>query len=415
MQKAGGINLANLYDYLKWRGDLSMQIDPFNDIDGLILSELAYVDFADVVPSFPSLEARYLKDVAQDFVEKNNIDELLSEVSFIKESINLLIELAKQPRYQNILLSNYINELDHQAVKQFAAVTFQLEDGSIYLAYRGTDDTILGWKEDFLMTYQFPVASQCRAVEYFEKIAKMDFSKSFTYLKKHCHHNRNIGQLFSLYWSQKICGVKIRVGGHSKGGNLAVYGASNVSSKTAKRIIEIYNNDGPGFDQQMLQAVNYHNISKRIKKFIPEGSVFGIMLENLEEKIVVKSEAKGLMQHSGFSWLIEGTKFVRVTETSKDSQTMDAAFKSWLSKVDSKTRKEAVTAVFSILEAAEIERINDFSEKSLSHLTTAIKKFKNMDSDTKAALIHFFKTLIVETYDCSRKKDKKKNNHEVNS
>ena len=407
--------MSNIYDYLKWRGDLSMRIDPFNDIDGLILSELVYVDFDKIVPTFPNEQSYCLKDVANNFSQVNNIEELLDEISFTKESITLLQELAKCPRYQNILLSNYINELDYQSIKQFAAITFQLEDSSIYVAFRGTDDTILGWREDFQMTYQFPVASQQRAVEYLAKIAEIDFSKSLFYLLCHCDYKMKWYQIFRIYITQKISGVKIRVGGHSKGGNLAVYASSCVNSKISKRIIEIYNNDGPGFNQKMLNTDNYRNISTRIKKFIPESSVFGIKLENLEEKIVVKSSAKGLMQHSGFSWSVEGTQFVCATEMTKDSQTMDAAFKSWLSKVDSKTRKDAVTAVFSILEAAKIEKINDFSEKSLSHLITAIKEIKNMNSDTRNALIQFFKTLIVETYDCSRKEHKKKDTNENNS
>ena len=281
--------MSNIYDYLKWRGDLSMRIDPFNDIDGLILSELVYVDFDKIVPTFPNEQSYCLKDVANNFSQVNNIEELLDEISFTKESITLLQELAKCPRYQNILLSNYINELDYQSIKQFAAITFQLEDSSIYVAFRGTDDTILGWREDFQMTYQFPVASQQRAVECLAKIAEIDFSKSLFYLLCHCDYKMKWYQIFRIYITQKISGVKIRVGGHSKGGNLAVYASSCVNSKISKRIIEIYNNDGPGFNQKMLNTDNYRNISTRIKKFIPESSVFGIMLENLEEKIVVKS------------------------------------------------------------------------------------------------------------------------------
>ena len=105
--------MSNIYDYLKWRGDLSMRIDPFNDIDGLILSELVYVDFDKIVPTFPNEQSYCLKDVANNFSQVNNIEELLDEISFTKESITLLQELAKCPRYQNILLSNYINAVSY--------------------------------------------------------------------------------------------------------------------------------------------------------------------------------------------------------------------------------------------------------------------------------------------------------------
>lgn len=400
--------MANLYDYIKWRGDLTMKTDPFNEIDGLILSELVYVDFENVVSTFPNNDQKALKDVANEFIMNNDIDKLLEEFSFTKEAITLLQELAKYPRYQNILLSSYINELDYDLVKQFSAITFQLEDGSLYVAYRGTDDTILGWKEDFKMTYQFPVPSQTRALEYLKTISSLDFSKSLTYLKK--YSNYRWWNLFINYLENKIFGVKIRIGGHSKGGNLAVYAASNVDSKVSKRIIEIYNNDGPGFNQEMLESKNYQKIANKIKKFIPESSVFGIMLDNLEEKIIVKSDAKGLMQHSGFSWQVEGTKFVSANELSIDSQNMNIAFKSWLSKVDRKTREEAIEAFFTILEAVKIERVNDLSEKSFSHILKALKEFKNMDPVAKNAVIYFFKTLFMETYDSTRKK-----NNDVNS
>lgn len=406
--------MTNLFDYIKWRGDLSMQIDPFNDIDGLILSELVYVEFEKIVPLFPTNQTCSLKEAAEIFFKTNDEDELLDEVSFTKEAITLLRQLGQTLRYQNILLSNYVNELDHEKTKQFAAITFQLEDSSIYIAYRGTDDTILGWKEDFQMTYQFPVASQTRAVEYLEEIAKINFCNSLTVMLKHRSYQTKWYQTFKLYFNQRFNGVKIRIGGHSKGGNLAVYAASKVDEKITKRIIEIYNNDGPGFNHEMLIDTNYQRIAKRIKKFIPESSVFGIMLENLEEKIVVMSSAKGIMQHSGFTWQIEGTSFVRATKISRDSQAMDAAFKSWLAKVDVDTRRSAVKAVFSILEAAQIRRLNDFSDKSISHLMTALKELKNMNSETRNALIEFVMTLITENNNY-RKDYKKKASSAKNS
>lgn len=399
--------MANIKDYIKWRGDLSMQVDPFNDIDGLILSELVYVEFAGIVPAFPTNQSCLLKDAASDFFKLNDEEKLLSELSFTKESIELLKLMATSTRYQNILLSNYLNELDYQETKQFAAITFQLPDSSIYIAYRGTDDTILGWKEDFTMTYMMPIPSQIRAVEYLKTVTKQNFNQSLITMFKHKDYQTNYFKIAYQYFYQLFNGVKIRIGGHSKGGNLAVYAALHVNKKITKRIIEIYNNDGPGFNQDILNLPDYQKIAKRIKKFIPEGSVFGIMLECLEERIVVKSDAKGLMQHSGFTWQVEGTTFVKCEEINQDSQAMDVAFKAWLSKVDLETRENAVNSFFGIIEACKIERINDFSEKSFTHFMAALKEIKNMDSDSRNALIHFFKTLILENT-ISRKESKKK-------
>lgn len=401
--------MSNIIDYLKWRGDLEMQIDPFNDIDGLILSELVYVEFNQIVPGFLEPGNRRLEDVAKDFFKLNDVEQLMNKFSFIKDAIQLLKVMAESKRFRNILLSDYINELDYQEIKQFAAITFQLPDNSIYIAFRGTDDTILGWKEDFMMTYMLPIPSQIRAKEYLKQISHKKYNRSLLYTIKNRDLKTSIFSSLKQYFNQSFNGVKIRLGGHSKGGNLAVYAACNNDERVIKRIIEIYNNDGPGFDIETLKMPEYQNIAKRIKKFVPEGCVFGIMLEYLEEMIVVKSDAKGLMQHNGFTWQIEGTRFVEIESINQDSQAMDTAFKIWLSKVDKETRKNAVDSIFNIIEAAKIEKINDFSEKTFTHLITALKELKNMDSESRNALIHFFKTLLVENNN-SRKEYKKKNN-----
>lgn len=402
--------MANIIDYVKWRGDLEMQVDPFNDIDGLILSELVYVEFKGIVPAFLEDGNRCLEDVAKDFFKLNDIEQLMSEFSFTKDAIQLLKVMAESKRYKNILLSDYLNELDYQEIKQFAAITFQLPDNTIYVAFRGTDDTILGWKEDFMMTYTLPIPSQIRAKEYLKQISKKKYNRSLSYIIKNRNFKTSIISSLKQYFNQYFKGVKIRLGGHSKGGNLAVYAACNNDEKVIERIIEIYNNDGPGFSLETLKVPEYQKIAKKIKKFVPEGCVFGIMLEYLEEMIVVKSDAKGLMQHNGFTWQIEGIHFIESKSINQDSQAMDTAFKSWLSKVDRETRKNAVDSIFNIIEAAKIKKINDFSEKTFTHLITALKELKNMDSESRNALIQFFKTLLIENNN-SRKECKKKNNN----
>lgn len=402
--------MANIIDYIKWRGDLEMQIAPFNDIDGLILSELVYVEFKGIVPAFLEDGNRFLEDVAKDFFKLNDVEQLMNEFSFTKDAIQLLKVMAESKRYKNILLSDYLNELDYQEIKQFAAITFQLPDNTIYVAFRGTDDTILGWKEDFMMTYTLPIPSQIRAKEYLKQISKKKYNRSLSYIIKNRNFKTSIISSLKQYFNQYFKGVKIRLGGHSKGGNLAVYAACNNDEKVIERIIEIYNNDGPGFSLETLKVPEYQKIAKKIKKFVPEGCVFGIMLEYLEEMIVVKSDAKGLMQHNGFTWQIEGIHFIESKSINQDSQAMDTAFKSWLSKVDKETRKNAVDSIFNIIEAAKIKKINDFSEKTFTHLISALKELKNMDSESRNALIQFFKTLLIENNN-SRKEYKKKNNN----
>ena len=122
----------------------------------MALSLLAYVEFNNVVIS----DRCYLKDVAEMFFKLNDVEKLMEEFSFTKNSIVLLEIMAKSNRYQDILVSDYVSELDYKITKQFAAITFRLPDGSIFISYRGTDDTILGWKEDFMMSYKTLIPSQ---------------------------------------------------------------------------------------------------------------------------------------------------------------------------------------------------------------------------------------------------------------
>lgn len=390
------MHLSNIYDYLKWRGDLSMEVDPFNDIDALILSELVYVEFLDTVPSFLSDQSRALNEVAKDFFLKNDESALMKRFSFIKESINLLKVLSNSNRFKNIKLSNYVNELNYNDAKQFAAITYQLEDNSIFVAFRGTDDTILGWKEDFLMTYKYPVQSQIQAANYLKAIIEQFCqSKISLIINKH--------KFSSIFKRTQKNTSFIRIGGHSKGGNLAVFAASTIDDKHAQKIIQIYNYDGPGFPKEMIEKTNYKMMADKIKKFIPENSVFGIMLENLETVKIIKSNAKGLMQHNGFTWQIVGKDFSTVDKLSKESMALSDAFKSWLNKVDLKTRESAVKAIFTILENANIKTVDDLTEKSFSHLFIALKEFKNLENDTRDAIIHFFKTLLVESNNYYRK------------
>lgn len=397
--------MANIIDYIKWRGDLSFQSDPFNDIDGLVFSLLVYVDFGELLPGYLNNCCR-LEDLAEAFFKVNNFDELMKKFSFTKESIVLLKTIAQTNRYKDVLLLDYVNELDYQLIKQFAAMTFRLPDGTLFVSYRGTDDTILGWKEDLMMSYLPLIPSQVRAKEYLEMIAKKYYKNSLSSLFKNKSKATNF-MIIKEYLFQCLHGSKIRIGGHSKGGNLAVYATCNCNDKILKRITTVYNNDGPGFDLQQAELKNYQQICNKVKKFVPEGCIFGIMLEYLEEMAIVKSDSKGLLQHNAFSWQIEGNHFVLSKNLNDDSQVMDLTFKSWLLKVDKETRKQAVESIFEIFEATEIKRINDLSEKTFMHLLKAIKELKNMDGDSRNAVICFFKTLFIENNN-SRKEYKKK-------
>lgn len=264
--------MANIFDYLKWRGDLDFHQSPINSIDNLIFSRLSYIPFDHIVSEDidPSI---LLKEVMTKFVSQTNYHEIV----FQEEDIHLLKELAASKRFGDLKLCAYVNSIDYTTESQFSAITIVLDKDIAFIAFRGTDNTIIGWKEDFNMTFTSPIHSQELAVEYVNSIAK----------------NRK-GNLY--------------LGGHSKGGNLAVYSGYFVNTKVQKRIHTIYNNDGPGLNEEVIKRIQQKTLKTKIKTFVPQVSIVGMLLERKEAYQVVKSSESGILQHDVYSWNVLGTE-----------------------------------------------------------------------------------------------------------
>ena len=265
-------DIDNVFTYLKWRGDLSFSEAAFNEVDSLILSLISYVEFGGIVPEIDSEESITIKEAWERFwtVYKNTDSSYLT--SFLSKPPILLKEAAKTKRFGEIRIGKYVNQIDTQKDKQFSASTFLVNDDSIYVAYRGTDATIVGWKEDFNMSFLSEVPAQSEAVQYLEKTA---------------------GQKKSY----------IRLGGHSKGGNLAIYSGIRCSREIRKRILSIHNFDGPGFRQDLLLSDEYLEMLPRISNYLPQASIIGMLLEHAGERKIVRSNYfGGILQHDAFSW-----------------------------------------------------------------------------------------------------------------
>lgn len=205
-------HMANIEDYLLWRGDLTFEQDEFNLVDNLILAELAYVDFKDIIPAAGSGEKITLKQACDDFFELHDEEELKLVKSFIWYAPFFMKKMAHTKRFADMLLGNYALHNNEEKQVQFGAFTAEPGDGSIYVSFMGTDDSLVGWKEDFNMSFIRPIPSQLEAAEYVNETIK---------------------------YSRR----KIRLGGHSKGGNLAIYAAVKAKPSLRRRIIAVYNND----------------------------------------------------------------------------------------------------------------------------------------------------------------------------
>ena len=329
----------NFLTYLKWRGDLSVKDFPFNQVDALILSELVYIHFEGIVPGIETDGCITIREANARYV-KSSVREML----YYKDKENLFDVLAFSPRFADMTICNYVSTYDEKAQEQFAAMHVNVTPGLTFIAFRGTDSTVVGWREDFNMTFMMPVPAQQSAVEYVDNTAKGIF-------KKYC------------------------LGGHSKGGNLAVYSGVFCNPKIQRKISKIYNFDGPGFNRKVVNDEAYKRVESRIETYVPEQSIVGLLMEHEEDYKVVESTEFALLQHEGFSWVIDRDEFVLVDEVNKYSKSFSVTLKAWLAELNAEERKEVVDAFFDVFVNAGI---NDFTEIADMDVKTAGRLLKEV-------------------------------------
>ena len=304
--------MANILEYLAWRGDVLFSQVGINDVDGLILSELAYIQFDGLVSEDIRTSAP-LGTLAKTILA---LPDPLSRCRTEKD-LELLAAVAESDRFARLGVTFYRNVFVQAEETQFAAMTFLLEDGTAFLAFRGTDSTLVGWKEDFNMSFQKNVPAQRLAREYVQQYGAATREP-------------------------------LRLGGHSKGGNLAVYAAAMCPEQTQTRILEIYNYDGPGFMEEMLGKPGYQAVVTRIKTIVPQFSVFGMLLERSEGHKAIYSDASGLMQHEPYSWQVRGKDFVPMADVTEGSYFLDRTLTRWLAGLSTQERSDFTEWIFSL-------------------------------------------------------------------
>ena len=359
--------MSNIMNYLDWRGDLTFEQSPFNEVDNLILAQLSYVDFKGIVPGIQYNETVSLQEANERYYNMRTEKEIQSDKSFTRLSPILMKKMTETKRFQNIRLGKFICKHDYTEEKQFSAIHFYLDDETIYVAYRGTDDTLVGWKEDFNMSFMTPVPSQLEAVDYINTTVT-DRSK------------------------------KLYLGGHSKGGNLAIYAGVYGDIVIKNNIIHIYNNDGPGFPREILQNPLYKNMLPRITTIVPESSIVGMLLEHEEDYKIVKSKQVSFMQHDAMSWEVLGPVFVYCEELSHGSQILDHTIKSWLDGISTEQRELFIDSLYSILEATGAKTLSDLSLAKFKNINLVLKSFNALDESTKNMLVATVKQLTSTYY-----------------
>ena len=358
--------MKNMLDYIKEFGHVSFEERAFSEIDALVLTELEYLPLEKVVPSDENGEdfvtvkeiAEYMQEHKQELFDENPmmITQERHEVSQV---------IADAPRFQSLKFFGVVSVWDKDTTKQFAAVTVEVEPSVRLVVFRGTDETLIGWKEDFLMTYSPLVAAQTDAKEYLAKQASL--------------------------WDGDLM-----ISGHSKGGNLAIYAAATQEEDVQLRIVDIFCFDSPGLYRSVLETKGYQNIVPLAMRYIPQDSLVGLMLESEVPYVIVKSNATGAMQHSAMTWEIEDGQFIKMEKLTKNSQLNDQTFKKWTESVSDEELELFWNVFFELLFSVGIDTVNDLYGQFMHYVQEFLKAAGDMDEE-KRELLTRIALLLVST------------------
>lgn len=355
----------DLLDYVEWRGDLPFCKSAFCDVDALVLCQLSYLNFdgllSEDVGKKKSLALLWRDfEASPNFKERSDLGALISE-----RTVQLLEACAKSRRFGKIYASGYVNKIDLKNEEQFSAMAFfeGAFNANPFVAFRGTDDTIVGWKEDFNLAIEESVPAQRDALEYFEGVAK------------------------------KTRG-KILVGGHSKGGNLAVYSSAFVAPKFQKRVDRVYNFDGPGFRREIIEDARLKKIIPLLHSYYPKLSIVGMLFRRAGEFSVVDSGAQGLMQHEPFSWLLAPCGFKTLDGFDKASEFFYKTFNEWLEGISKEKRSLFVEALFGVITAGGAKTNSELGKDWAKQSIAIVKAASELDKETREQMMVLVQRLL---------------------
>ena len=349
--------MPNIIDYIEWRGDLSFESSPINEIDDIIFARFSYLPFK-------YIELKDIDTIENIALEMKDLD---IENYLWNDDKVFLQKIGNCKRFKDIKVSDYIEIFDEAAEKQFAAITLWIQKNQKYISFRGTDSSLVGWKEDINMGFKKDVPSQKEAVKYLNSMAEK-------------------------YKDDLI------IGGHSKGGNLAVYSAVFCKDSVKNRIERVINADGPGFDKSVILTDNYKKILNKIQTYIPQSSIVGRLLEHEEEYQVVKSIQKGIMQHDIYSWEIEPTKLIRIPTVTNNSEIFNGIVSDWLKNTTPEQRENFINMIYEIIMETQAQRTSDFRVETAKKIGIILNGYINVDPEDKKEIEHMVKLILESVF-----------------
>ncbi len=373
---------GTLYDYLFWRGDITFDEMPPNEVDALIFAMLGYIDFENAVPpDFQGEKTPVLLTATKKYLRAQDSKTAKSIGLIIPKEVNtLLVKAAKTARFGLTKPFCYINRVSDEEESQFCAVSYLFPNGDVFVCYRGTDDTLVGWKESLKMSFMHPIPAQIEAERYLETVAD-------------------------------ITNGKIYLGGHSKGGNLAIYASVKTRDDIKERIVGVYNYDGPGFNAEFVASEEYQEMGEKIMTIVPQSSVIGMLLEHTEPRVVVKSTLTGPYQHNGLSWCVTGGKLVHLEDTDEESQNIDRSLKEWLYSQTPEERALFLDSFFEALGSTNAKTLTDLNTDKLKLL----RAWGSMSPEARTYLMGCFNTLMGKKPKPAKEAELKSADLEINS
>lgn len=348
--------MASIREYLTEFGSLSLEMNPFNPVDGLIFAQLSYMNFDGVVSTTPVP----LKKVCAQMLQKQDFSSMYRFMQV--DDARLLVFLGMRRRFEEVKLLDYINILDDDNQEQFSAVTADFPAFRL-LAMRGTDASLAGWKEDFNMAFASPVPAQLKAVEYVNRAGDAT--------------NKPL----------VVCG-------HSKGGNLAVYGASFCKEEVQRHITEVFSYDGPGLTPEQAADPAHVRLMPRIRVMIPRGSFVGTLFEQTDDVVYVESSAVGLMQHYSYNWQVEGMGFVLAEKPTDPSAFMTGTMRELIASMDMEERRLFVEALYGILSASEATNLVTLFDEWQVRSMKMLRYYKNLDKSTRDVVVQVVRKFL---------------------
>jgi hypothetical protein len=345
--------MDNIYDYLYWRGDLSFtKVEP-NEVDMSIFAILSYLDFIEDLKLEENGKILTIAELVKLMEDEKLLIPRDGTPSFKVECLELFPLIALKNRYKNVKVFGYSFNFEKDNALQFAAISFLLPNGDIVISYRGTDASLVGWKEDFMMSFKKSVGAQEYGREYLERLA-------------------------SLYKGN------LTLVGHSKGGNIALYSALMASKETQERICKVYSFDGPGFNQKTLEDIKKCSIKDRMVTLVPQGSVIGILMQHEEPiEIVYSNKKNGITQHMPFSWQVNVDKFSRIDRRDTSSLMFDKSIRVWLEKLNEEDMEKFIDSVFESTEAIGLEHFYDLKLKPIKTIYNLLSAFVSNNTNTR--------------------------------